>query len=219
MTAIETKFSIGDVVYYASTTTTQKQHPCPDCKGERKWKAISPAGGEYSFNCPRCSSSYRANDELSLAYAASVPLVQKLTIGSVKYDSHPGSGRSPAQYMCRETGVGGGTIYDEARLFATEEGAQRAAEAMAAHQDQTTGWIVKQYNKSLSISDYQLENGKLKLAGDAETRARSMLWNIGDLFDKIDRAEDKDEILEAVADYKRWDWEADKKRADEEAAA
>lgn len=36
---IETKFSIGDVVYYATTTTETKEHECPDCLGTRKWKA------------------------------------------------------------------------------------------------------------------------------------------------------------------------------------
>lgn len=129
MAVIETKFSVGDTVWHASTATEKKQHPCPDCLDSREWKAISPAGDEFNFRCPRCSANYVARDELSLAYTASVPAVRKLTIGSVRYDSHDtwGEGKSPASYMCEETGVGGGSVYNEDRLFATEAEAQVAA--------------------------------------------------------------------------------------------
>ena len=51
---IQTKFSIGDVVYFADTIIETKMHDCPDCLGTRKWKAISPAETEYTFDCPRC---------------------------------------------------------------------------------------------------------------------------------------------------------------------
>ena len=216
MATIQTKYSIGDVVYYASTTTERKQHPCPDCKGTKRWSAMSPAGGEYSFVCPRCSTSYRSNNDMSLDYSSSVPVVQKLTVGSVQYNSAPLSYDSGARYMCRETGIGSGSIYDEGRLFETEAAAMAAATLMAAEANQTTEWIVKQYDKSLEISDYQIESAAMKLAQDAKSRAGSMLWNLSELFDKIAEANDKDEIIEAVEDYKRFDWERDKEKIKEE---
>lgn len=218
MATIETKYSVGDVVFHASTTTERKQHPCPDCKGLRKWKAVSPAGGEYSFTCPRCSGSYRSNHDMSLDYSSSVPVVRKLTIGSVQYNSAPGSYDHGARYMCCETGVGSGSIYEEDKLFETEAAAMVAATLLAAESNQTTDWIVKQYDKSLDIRDYQIENAAMKLAQDAKSRAGSMLWNLSDLFEKISEAEGKDEILEAVEDYKRFDWERDKTKASEDAA-
>ena len=218
MAIIETKYSTGDTVFHASVATERKQHPCPDCGGTRRWKALSPAGGQYEFTCPRCSASYRANDDLSLEYSSTVPRTQRLTIGSVRYNSAGGSYDEGASYMCLETGVGSGSIYDEKDLFATEDEALVAAKAKADVANVTTPWIVKQYNKSLSISDYELESATLKKASEAKSRANSMLWNLTDLFAKIEECEGKDEILEAVDDYKRFDWESDKTRVSKVAA-
>lgn len=214
---IETKYSIGDVVWHASTSTERKQHPCPDCNGTRKWKAISPAGNEYDFTCPRCTARYQSNDVLSLDYSVSVGAVRKLTIGSVRHDSHKFGGGSETQYMCAETGVGSGNVYDEDRLFPSEEEARAAAQVMADKANDTTEWIVKLYNKTLEISDYQLENALIKEAKDAKSRAGSLLWNLNDLFEQINEAEDKDAILEAVDDYKRFNWERDKQKTAEPA--
>lgn len=164
MATIETKFSIGDLVYKAWTTTVSKQHPCPDCNGSRKWKAVSPAGGEYEFTCPRCTTRFQSDRDLSLTYSEFAPSVHKLTIGSVRTDTS--STDRPVEYMCRETGIGSGTIHSEADLFPTEEEAMRAAEMKAKLQNTTTEWVVKQYDKSIELSDYQLENAVLKSAKD-----------------------------------------------------
>ena len=157
MTTITTKFGIGDTVYWATTVIVQKQHPCPDCLGSHEWKAISPAGTEYTFACPRCSERYVSNRDLSLKYSIHEPAVQKMTVGSVRTDSYD---NRPNSYMCRETGVGGGSVYNENDLFATEEDAMRAAEAMAAVRTQQTDWMVKQYDQSLSLSDYELQSAE-----------------------------------------------------------
>lgn len=214
MAVIETKYSVGDVVYSASTVTERKQHPCPDCQGVRKWKAVSPSGTEYSFACPRCAASYMSNADMSLTYSAYVPTAARLTIGSVQFNSHPGSYDHGARYMCVETGIGGGSVYNEDRLFLTEDEARVAAQALADEQNTTTEWIVKLYNKALEISDYQLEHASMKLAADATSRAGSMLWNLSDLFDAINEAEGKDDILEAVERYKNYDWARDKAKVE-----
>lgn len=210
MAVIETKYSVGDAVWHASTITTAKQHPCPDCKGERKWKVTSPAGGEYEIGCPRCAARFMSDSGLSLTYTAHVPSVKLMHIGSVQHNSAVDSWDSGNRYMCRETGIGSGNVYDEARLFETEEVALKAAEAMAAKENATQEWIVKLYDKSLEISDYQLDSAAMKLAKDTKSRASSMLWNLIDLFSKIEKAADKDEILEAVDDYKKYDWDRDR---------
>ena len=205
MATITTKYSVGDVVYHAGTTTERKQHPCPDCNGTRKWNAASPAGADYTFACPRCSASYRSFDDVSLDYTAFTPLVSKRTIGSVRFNSADGG----AEYMCHETGVGSGQIYREAFLFETEEEAQRVAEATAALNNRDTTWIAKRYAWTLSISDYQLNGALLEAAKREQSRARSMLGSLTDLFEDIEQATDKEEILELVADYKRRDWHND----------
>jgi hypothetical protein len=210
MATITTKYSIGDTVYLAWTTTEKKRHPCPDCLGAKKWETTSPAGTTYKFDCPRCSTTYQSERDLSLDYSQFAPSVRTLTIGSVQYNSAPGSYDHGARYMCRETGVGSGSVYNESDLFASEEEALEAAKAKAADQNAKTEWVVVQYNKSLRLSDYQLANAMLELAKDKELRAQSMLWNVGDLFANIEEADDKDAILELVNDYKTYDWQRDK---------
>lgn len=215
MAVIETKFSVGDKVWHAGVTTETRQHPCPDCKDERKWQAVSPAGYEYTFACPRCSTSFASHDELSLKYTAHVPSLRRLTIGSVRHDSHSGTfaDRERNSYMCVETGVGGGSVYYESDLFETEEDARIAAELKSAKADSEMKHIAERYTRSLEVSDYQLDSALLKEAKEAQSLARSLLYNLSDLFANIEEAADKDAILEAVEDYRRYTWERDKAEA------
>jgi hypothetical protein len=207
---IETKYGIGDKVWFARTETERRQHPCPDCNGTKQWKAISPAGEEYDFSCPRCSASYSGKHEMSLAYSAYTTSVRQLTIGSIRHDTYKDGFSSGTEYMCVETGVGGGSVYKEGQLFSTKEGAEAAAALMAAEQNNTVEWVVKAYNQSLEVSDYQLSNAGLKIAERAQSEARSLLWNLNDLFSQIDEAYNKDAILELIDDYKRYTFERDK---------
>lgn len=208
MATIETKYGIGDVVWHASIHSTKARHDCPDCLGERKWSVTSPAGGEYTIGCPRCSASYMSDRDLSLDYTSYTGAAVKRTVGSIRHDSHSGDG-ARTEYMCTETGVGGGTIYREDDLFSTETEAQAAANLRAAKQNAETVWVVNLYNKTLEISDYQLDSAALKLAKDMKSRSGSLVWNVSDLFDEISEAESKDDILELIDSYKRWRMEGD----------
>ena len=154
---IETKFSIDDVVYKAGTAITQKQHPCPDCGGSKKWKAISPAGSEYEFACPRCTASYSSNNSLSLNYLSHVANVQRLRIGSVRTNTHGGK---PFEYMCRETGIGSGTVHDELDLFTNEGDALEAAETKASMMNTENKTFVDRYDSTLRLSDFQLKDAR-----------------------------------------------------------
>ena len=212
MAVIETKYSVGDVVFHANTTTERKQHPCPDCKGERKWHVMSPAGGEYTTACPRCTTSYLSDHDLSLVYTAHVPWVQRLTIGSVQFNSAGGSWDSGARYMCQETGIGSGTVYCESKLFTTETEALAACEAMAAVANLEQPHIVELRNKTLELSDYQIEHAMIASAKQYKSKINSMFRNIGYLFSTIEEAADKDAILEAIDDYKRFTWQCDKEK-------
>lgn len=213
MATIKTKYGIGDVVWNAMTVSETKTRDCPDCNGERKWSVTSPAGGEYSIACPRCSASFMNDRELSLKYQAHVPMARRLTIGSVRYDSH-GHFSDPeprTEYMCVETGVGGGNVYREDSLFLTEAEALSAAEKLAEIVNTETDYIVKAFDKTLEISDYQLDNAALKLAKDQLSRWGGYLWNVGDLFSEINETESRDEIIDLIDDYKRRYMEGDLK--------
>lgn len=204
MAVIETRYSVGDVVYHAGTATEQKKRSCPDCNDTKIWHAISPAGNEYSFSCPRCSARYNGMDKLSLNYTAHAPFVRRLTIGSVRYNSHYGSYDHGAQYMCEETGVGGGSVYSESDLFSTHDEAMVAATARAAKADVAVEYVAASYNAALEICDYQLESAALKRAREAASQAGQLLWGVEELFETITEADGKDAIAEAIDDYKKY---------------
>lgn len=189
MATLTTKYSVGDKVFLATTTTTRKQRPCPDCLGSRKWKAVAASGREYEFTCPRCSNGYRSYNDISLDYTEIAPHVRPLTIGSVRVDT--ASSDRPVEYMCVETGIGSGNLYRESEMFSDEASALIAAKLKAAEQNAETPWIVEQWNRALEISDYQLSDA-IKEASD---KAR-INWDVrlGMLFDDLREAEDIDGV-------------------------
>lgn len=195
MATITTKFSIGDVVFRAGTTTTKKQHPCPDCLGSRVWKATSPAGRDYSFGCPRCTAVFYADNDLRIDYTAHVPHVAQLTIGQLRTETDHSN---RVQYMCRETGIGGGSIYDESSLFSTEKEALEQAEVMAALSNSSVEWIAKQYDKSLQFADYQLADAKAKLAED---RFKSISGRLSYVLDDIREAISLEEVQRVIEKF------------------
>lgn len=190
---LKSKYSIGDVVFRADRTAVSKQHPCPDCNGTRKWKAQSPAGGEYEFDCPRCSASYNSDSSLSLKYSEFVGTVQRLTIGSVRIDTADPDG---IYYMCIETGVGSGTLHREHQLHPTAEEAQVHADALALEVNQNPElWVKKQYDKSLKLSDYQLTDCKNKIK---EMNNYDYQYKVEDFVNALTDAENMAEVKELV---------------------
>lgn len=190
---IETKFSVGDVAWFASTTTEKRQRPCPDCKGGRKWKAVSPAGTEYEFACPRCTARFQSKDAMSLDYSVLAPRVECITIRQIRaeYPSPPHSAdRCPIHYM--SSGSGSGLLYPEDHLFATKEEAEQFAAALAADKGNQPTWMAPLYDKALALSDYQLENA-VKAAGELAERERrgKLACFLGDLRDAEDMADVK----------------------------
>lgn len=125
------RFAIGDKVFYVEINARVERHPCPDCCGSGKWKAIAPSGVELDMDCPRCcyKSGY-AHDGLSLDYVKHCPRVRELTIGAVRINTYEAN--EPISYMCDETGVGSGTVYHERKLHADRATADAAAESMCA---------------------------------------------------------------------------------------
>lgn len=196
MASIETKFAVGDRVYHASTHLTTKQHPCPDCKGAQKWKAISPAGAEYQFPCPRCCASFQSNSDLSLRYQAFAPAVSTLTIGSIRVDTADERGHS---YMCVETGVGSGSVYYEKDMFSTREEAMTAAQLKAAEKDKGLDWVAKLYDKTLSLSDYEMSSAEREANRAAHSEKMISILNF---FDDLEWSDDVGAMRDAVSKFR-----------------
>jgi hypothetical protein len=133
------RFSVGQRVFYATTTQVKRQHPCPDCLGSQRWAAVSPAGTTIEIACPRCNeatySTYRFTQLPSLWYAVHIGRVSPLTVGSVQIDTAAHDGKS-VRYMAVETGVGGGSVYPEDLFFATEAEAQAEADRLAVERNE-----------------------------------------------------------------------------------
>lgn len=127
------KFNIGDRVFTAFTHQTMRQLPCPDCLGNKTWRVISPAGKESTTPCPRCESHYHGLPSLNVPHVEAS--VRSLTIGSIQINTADYD-HAPVKYMCRETGVGSGSVYEENDLFLDEAEATRVAEAKAEAETQ-----------------------------------------------------------------------------------
>lgn len=201
MATLTTKFDMGDVVWHAYTATEKRQHPCPDCHDTRKWKAVSPAGGEFEVPCPRCAGGYQSDQSLSLSYSVFAPRAKRLTVGLIKASTATGDDYDAGNtYMCLETGVGSGSIYRENDLFATEAEALEAAKVKAdlTNQDPES-WIAKQYDKSVAFAGYQLKDARMEAAVSAASAAR---YAVGYLIDDLESAYDLDDVKARIAAWR-----------------
>lgn len=147
------KYSIGDKVWAQGFTTIGAKHECPDCLGEKTWVCKSRAGQEMEMDCPRCCGSSVASAS-DLSYTKYVPFVRQLTIGSVRIDTNERT-NGPVSYMCKETGVGSGTIWREGQLHLTEDAATKASEIeMAPRQAESASSPVAMERARLAKEPY-----------------------------------------------------------------
>lgn len=197
MAVIETKFGIGDRVWVANWTPEQRQHPCPDCLGSRKWQARSPAGGVFEVECPRCSASYMSERDLSLVYILFVPDPSQMTIGQVRGFSGTDDENS---YMCHETGIGSGNIWRESLLFATKEEAVAVAQAQCdAKNSDANDWVAKQYDRTAKFSDYQLKDASIEAA---KSSAWSANYRVRTLIEDLTEAETLEEVKNLIETWR-----------------
>ena len=193
MTTLTSKFSLGQKVWYAGTKKENRHMPCPDCNDAREWKVTSPAGGEYAFPCPRCAAAYHGDSRLSLYYAWFVPNVVQLTIGQIKLSN---DSNCPEEYMCNETGVGSGTLYQLDVLFDTRDAAETAAQVRADAINSSAGYyLVKRYDALLQVCDYQLKDAQGRLSEEEAHRAACKLNDLVAMISDVRSIEEVKSIL------------------------
>lgn len=122
---IQPKFQIGQKVICVRVNWLEEKVPCPDCLGKTKWRIITPAGEEWEHDCNTCRNGWYSTGVVS-DYRDRVKK-EILTIGSIRIDTADKD--RPISYMCVETGVGSGSVYDEQNMFATDEEATAWGEA------------------------------------------------------------------------------------------
>lgn len=123
---LQPKFEIGDLVFYVRVSYTSVEIVCPDCVGQKKWTVSAPSGKSWEVGCNTCRYGYFSTGKV-LEYGDHIQM-DCCTIGSVRTDTS--DQENPIRYMCIETGVGSGTVYNESELFlnierAKEYGAQK----------------------------------------------------------------------------------------------
>lgn len=131
---IETKYSIGDKVWWAGCVSGQKHTTCPDCLGQKAWTCKTPAGEEFAVPCNTCEWGYEGSRGYLSNYCTD-PSVQPMTIGSVEIRTHEERPEDRVRYMCKETGIGSGTLHSEERLFPSRDEAWAAALVFAAEME------------------------------------------------------------------------------------
>ena len=198
MATLTTKFDMGQTVWHANITTERRRHPCPDCLGSKVWTATSPAGATFEVACPRCSASYQSNCDLSLDYSWRVPSARKLTIGKINASTATGDDYDAGnRYMCAETGIGSGSIYNEDTLFETEAEALAAGQIKAdAENANAEGWVAKQYDASVKFSDYELKDAQIKSEWAGAYNVKASAHRLAEAIEDI--AETNSDVREAL---------------------
>lgn len=135
----EMKYKIGDIVYKSGTTYSTETIQCPDCLGTKEWIITFADGESIVIECQTCKRGvYHASGYVS--FNQWKPHVEVLTIGKI-YDWTEANG---FRYMCEETGIGSGSIYNESDLFSDRESAE--IDAKIKHEEQMK--IIAQNNFS-----------------------------------------------------------------------
>ena len=111
---LQTKFSLGDLVYRFGTRTHKEFVDCPLCKGDKQIDLQ-----EKRYTCPECRGTGGTYEYGALE---NYVLPDQYTIGHVRAVRE--YGKEENRYMCKETGVGSGTVYNEEDLFDTIDEAE-----------------------------------------------------------------------------------------------
>lgn len=170
-TIISHRYEVGDAVFFAGYTHHVRILQCPDCLGSQKWKVVTPVGDELEFSCPRCTGWQHDGRPLLAEY---IPAIRPLTIGSVRIDT--ADEKTPITYMCRETGVGSGSVYEEGDLFESEAAATVKARLKCAAMD-AQPQRVNAYNAATLAAASRFTNLHIE---DAEKRRRKFQFQLED---------------------------------------
>lgn len=200
------KFSIGDVVYIVFNKSIEAQYSCPDCLDTKQWKVITPAGTELTASCQRCNCSYSSLTQKlpSLKYQKKMADIKKLTIGMVKIQwpvMNDGWQDESVNYMCLETGIGGGNVYKESVMFSSKEEAEAEAQEEADIENSKNSLFPETLEKinigSLNIRDALIETANSAIINGSYA-FRSLRNKICDAVNIDCKNEDKIQEIEKI---------------------
>jgi len=154
------KYELNQKVYYPVIEGRAHTLDCPDCLNTGKWKVTTPGGEILEMNCPRCTDIHNRH---SLIVEKFDPSVEMLTVGQRKVQEQLGE-EDKVTYMCKETGVGSGSVYREELLYSNHAEAMLAAKEMAKEAYKKSGDRNRQRKRAkpseLFLRHTQSENEK-----------------------------------------------------------
>jgi hypothetical protein len=114
---IETKFDLGQAVWLVKRFPKRTTTPCPGCNGLGN---VLLADGTFG-RCPKCYGNKTKVETAPADWHVRGPM----TIGNVRVSlfqvRDDNEHEDERMYMCRETGVGSGTLWREQDLFKTRQ--------------------------------------------------------------------------------------------------
>lgn len=119
-----TAYDLDDTVWYLHTWQERLPSTCPTCAGSGEVGIVTNTEGRY-ITCPDCSYG-----KVYVTVPELLGEVNRRTIGQVRVEA--GEGYVKRTYMCVETGVGPGRLYDEADLYETRENAEQECADLGA---------------------------------------------------------------------------------------
>lgn len=118
------KYGVGDAFFIPTTKREDRKHDCPDCLGEKVFKVTSPAGGDFTMDCPRCGDRYGFNKVPSLRYSVYAPDVIECAIAGYSLNDWNEQGFT---YKSKA----GHTVH-ESKIIPDRDAAMQAAQLLAA---------------------------------------------------------------------------------------
>jgi len=114
---IQPKYEIGEKVFSVHVNWTSIEVICPDCLGMKTWVVMAASGESWKVPCNTCNKGYFSSGTVSEWNDRLI--IDQVTVGSIKMDT--ADVQNPIRYMCDETGIGSGRVYDEKQLFKTKK--------------------------------------------------------------------------------------------------
>lgn len=110
---INTVYNLGDKVVAGSCFSTSHLVPCPECDGTGYHKV---EGKDLRLRCTTCNSqsNLKTNPGYVVGYKWT-PQFDHLTVGLVRVEVT--QKKDERKYMCKETGVGTGSVWAEDHLW------------------------------------------------------------------------------------------------------